>query len=127
MTSPGVSATARAHTRVSDVEREEPVGTAAGEVRVRIEKTRRHRAAAQIDASGRRAGELCDLSVAADGRDGVSGDRDRLRDAIGCVDGDDSAVIEDQIGGRGRIHETDGAHGQSGKSDEKKTMAHAKP
>ncbi len=67
-------------------------------MRVRIDEARRRRAAGEIDALGRGAREALDLCRRADREDAPVADRDRLGDAILCIDRQDASVDEDAVG-----------------------------
>ena len=106
MTSPGRRCLTRAATAASTSAivaraRQIDAGAAAGVVQMVVGEAGNHRLAVQIDRRRRRAGELSDRGVRADGGEPPARDGDRLRDREPRVDGDDVAVDEDGVGRRG--------------------------
>ena len=69
-------------------------------VSVALDETGDQQAALEIDDLGGIADVGLDLLVAADGRDQVAGDSHRLGFGQVVIDGDDDAVVQNQVGGR---------------------------
>ena len=68
---------------------------------MRIDQPRQHRLALQIDLPGLRTGQSAHLVVAAHGHDPIATNGDRLGEAEHGLDGDDLAVVQDEVRGRG--------------------------
>ena len=64
---------------------------------MRILQTGQHHAATGIEASASVAGEGEDSVVGAYLQNLVAADRDRLRNAVVLVDGDDLGVVDDEV------------------------------
>ena len=69
----------------------------AQQVHMVVDEAGNDRPSAEVDSSGCRPGEPCDVSSGADGRDPVAPDGQRLRDREALVDRDDVRVDEDEI------------------------------
>jgi hypothetical protein len=71
-------------------------------VHVRVDQSRQHRLASEIDPRRAGAGQPQDLGIAAHGKDPPVADRHRLHDPELGIDGHDLAVVED-LARRGRL------------------------
>ena len=71
-------------------------------VQVRVDQSRHHGAAAELDDLRPRAGERRDGGIVAHRDEASVANGDCLRDTPGAVDGDDPAAAQDQVGGLGR-------------------------
>ena len=67
-------------------------------VQVAVDQARDHGAPAKVHDRGAVCGEGLHLGIRADCAEPAVGDRERLRDVEGIVDGDDLAIVEDHLG-----------------------------
>jgi len=68
-------------------------------VQVPVDQSRNHSAPAQVDHPGRRPGRAAHRVVRSDRDEAIPADRYAFRDRERRIDGDNLAVMENQVGG----------------------------
>ncbi len=84
--------------REAEVDSREAHQARRRKMHVRIDEARRHGAAGEVDAVGRRAREALDLGRRADREDATVPDRECLGDAVRRIHRQDASVHEDAVG-----------------------------